>query len=99
MNTNGKYILNGREVHEEPDLMKWAEWFETADRFIKETEKDGVRISTAFLGIDHQYLDGEPLLFETMVFGGEYDLEMDRYSNIDAAEKGHDEMVRKVFGA
>lgn len=74
MNTSGKYILNGREVYEEPDLMKWAEWFETADRLIKKTEKDGVRISTAFLGIDHQYLDGEPLLFETMVFGGEYDL-------------------------
>ena len=33
-----------------------------------------IKISTVFIGIDHQFLkSGPPLLFETMVFGGELD--------------------------
>src|ERR1035437_632572 len=32
-----------------------------------------VNISTIFLHIDHRFGDGSPLLFETMIFGGEHD--------------------------
>lgn len=55
---------------------------------------DGQRISTVFLNFDHNWNpDGEPVLFETMIFGGEYDEEMWRYSTWDEAKAGHDRIV------
>jgi hypothetical protein len=39
-------------------------------------------------------MGGPPLIFETMVFGGSKDGEMDRYSTKEEAEKGHEAMVR-----
>lgn len=99
------YILDGHEVIEEPDIRKWANWYETANRHVNQTtatvslggENVGeIRISTIFLGIDHSFEEGPPLLFETMVFGGKLDLEMDRCSTWGAAEKMHDLMLEKV---
>jgi hypothetical protein len=45
-------------------------------------------VSTVFLGIDHGFGD-DPILFETMVFGGEYDGIQKRYSTWDEAVEGH----------
>jgi len=57
------------------------------------------RVSTVFLGIDHSHRpDGEPVLFETMIFGGPLDQEMRRYHTWEEAEKGHAEMVRLAKG-
>lgn len=60
--------------------------------------EDGKWISTVWLGIDHRYGDGPPLIFETMVFtaDGEWgELDMQRYSTEEAARAGHVEMVAK----
>lgn len=54
------------------------------------------RISTVFLGIDHQWGSGPPLLFETMVFGGPMDEQQWRYSTWDEAEAGHHRVVEAV---
>ncbi len=93
-----KYILD--ENHnpvEEVDLIKWANWFENADRIVaKTTVSPDAKVSTVFLGLDHRFGEGEPLLFETMVFGGKLDQEMDRYSTWKEAEEGHAAMVKKV---
>ena len=84
------------------DLMEWAEWFETADRRVAATEigvvgdDDANRVSTVFLGLDHSFETGPPLLFETMVFGGPMDQEMDRYTTWEEAEAGHLAMVNRV---
>ena len=52
------------------------------------------RISTVFLHLDHNWNpDGEPVLFETMIFGGEYDEEMWRYCTWEEAKAGHDRIV------
>jgi len=48
-----------------------------------------VKISTVFLRIDHQYGDGPPILFETMIFGGQYDDYQQRYSTWEEAASGH----------
>lgn len=65
----GKYILIGQTPVPEPDLLKWAAWFETADRIVFQTRLGETLISTVFLGIDHNFSDtGPPLLFETMIF-------------------------------
>ena len=92
-----KYILQGKEPILEPDLMKWGEWFENVkNRTVKKTEIDDIQISTIFLGIDHSFSGHIPILFETMVFGGTLDQEMDRYSTWEKAEQGHEKMIEKV---
>lgn len=64
------YILVGREPVPEPDLMKWADWFEHAPRFISRTKFNrNAFISTIFMGLDHNHFGvSPPILFETMVF-------------------------------
>lgn len=97
MRTQWKYILgeDGKTPIAEHDLFKWADWFEGSheQRKIKRTEVGDSVISTIFLGLDHNYGDGAPLLFETMIFGGPHDGEMDRYSTYEEAIIGHNNMV------
>jgi len=67
---SGHYVLKDKVPVLEPDLLKWARSFEDAEaRRVARTEfPDGTLVSTVFLGIDHQFDDGPPLLFETMIF-------------------------------
>jgi len=54
------------------------------------------RVSTVFLSMDHGWSENDdhtPVLFETMIFGGEYDGDMWRYCTYDEAKKGHDRIV------
>lgn len=80
------------------DMMTWAEWFQYNDRTVALTEiNDKVRVSTVFLGLDHRYFGpGDPLLFESMVFGGPNADDMRRYTTWAAAERGHEELVAET---
>ena len=71
----------------------------SADEFFSDTEEEVVEVSTTFLmGINHRWMDGtEPLLFETMVFGGTMDLAQWRYSTWEQAEAGHEEVVARLL--
>lgn len=89
------YILEGHEA-KEVDFMEWAEWRAKANRHVADEKVGDVRISTIFLGLNHQFGDGAPLLFETLVFGGALDQEMDRYSTWAEAEAGHKQTVERV---
>ena len=91
-----KYILEGKKVVPCYDLYKWANWMKNADRKVASDKKGGIMVSTIFLGLDHNFGQGEPLLFETMVFGGEHDEDMDRYSTWEEAEEGHKCMCERV---
>ena len=77
------------------DALLWAQFFENMDnRRVAETwvtlvDKDDVHVSTVFLGLDHNYGPGPPLLFETMVFGGPMNDERYRYATWDEAAAGH----------
>lgn len=72
MNRPRHYILVGQEatpLPEDDDLLLWAEWFETADRIVKQEFEGAYFVSTVFLGLDHNRAGtGPPLLFETMVW-------------------------------
>lgn len=74
-----KYILNehGCPVIE-PDLLMWAHWFEGNERIIKQEHYRGWMVSTVFLGLNHRFGPGEPILWETMVFGGPLNQEGER---------------------
>lgn len=53
-------------------------------------------VSTVWLGINHNWFGGKPLIFETMLFGpgGNGDYDMDRYSTEAEAKEGHERMVK-----
>jgi hypothetical protein len=54
-------------------------------------------VSTVWLGLDHSFRNGPPLIFETMVFAeGSSDLACRRYSTEAQAREGHAEMVTVV---
>lgn len=95
----GQYILDeDRNPVECHDILVWGRWLETADRKVAHSTVGDIRISTVFLGLDHNfYNDGPPMLFDTMVFGGKLDKEMGRYSTWNEAERGHKKMVAKVI--
>lgn len=76
---------------------EWVEQFErTADKVVEQTQTDNGFVSTVWLGLSHQFGDGPPLIFETLVFEGTMDGEMDRYSTEEQARAGHAEMVARV---
>lgn len=101
---NDKYVLDADgNAQPEADLLKWTEWFETHDRHVADDRIGDVRVSTVFLGLDHSFPffdgpHGSPVLWETMIFGGEHDQYQQRYHSRDAAIAGHQkalEMVRR----
>jgi hypothetical protein len=63
---------------------------------VAEDRVGDVRVSTIFLGIDGR-VSAEPMLFETMVFGGPLDHERRRYTTWDEAEAGHAEVLADVW--
>lgn len=67
------YVLNKDKMPVPATLEEWGRSYEANDRIIARSEIGGARVSTVFLGIDHQFGMGEPLLFETMIFGGPHD--------------------------
>jgi hypothetical protein len=92
------YVMNADGEVEATDMMTWARWFEKAgaSRVIAKTPVGDVKVSTVFLGLDHSFGDGPPLIFETLVFGGPLDGEMERYSTRAQALAGHTAMVKRV---
>jgi len=94
-----RYILgpDGRTPVEEPDLYAWARQME-AGCIVQQTTFEEIKVSTVFLGIDHAFGSGPPLLFETMIFGGKYDEYQERYSTWAQAEAGHEVACALVRG-
>lgn len=67
-------------------------------RRVKLTElNDGTEVSTVFLSMDHNYGEGDPVLWETMVFGGKHDGDMSRCSGTRTdALKMHEDMINEL---
>lgn len=94
---NGRYIEKNGVPVAEPDLLKWGNWLEAADRQVANHEVGDERISTVFLGLDHSFVEGAiPILYETMVFGGPLDGEMERYATRTGALYGHAKMLKRA---
>lgn len=53
-----------------PDLYKWCEYQQNADRTVARSELQQGYVSSVFLGMNHNYRrDDTPILYETMIFG------------------------------
>lgn len=94
------YVLDGRETVPVSDMMLAGRRFEIDDRQVARTElPGGIEVSTVFLGLDHAWGDGPPMLFETMVFiAGEGD-RCWRCSTFDEAEAQHVAVVKELTKA
>jgi len=95
-----QYILDADgEPQPCDDLRTWGEFMQTGDRIVAQETIGETKVSTVFLGIDHQFGQGPPVLWETMVFGGPLDGECDRYTTKAGAHDGHLAMVASVRAA
>lgn len=92
------YKLNEAKEPVKCDLMEWSNMFENDDRRVAFDAIEGKEVSTVFLGLDHNYFGGKPLLFETMVFdeGESSEHYCLRYSTYEQALKGHQEAIEWV---
>ena len=93
------YKLEGKKIVS-CSFEEFSEFFgDIKNRRVAQDYVDKISISTVFLGIDHNFGgSGTPVLFETMVFGGEHDEYCQRYHTWQEAEEGHKEIVKMVQG-
>lgn len=94
----GMYVLDDKTPIPCFDVIKWASQSKE-DKIVARSQFGEIVVSTVFLGMDHSFNGGTPVLFETMVFGGEYDLYQERYYTWNEAEEGHKvacELVNKI---
>ena len=106
----GKYIIKDGLVVLEPDLMTWAEFMQFDQvKYRKVDRIAGLMLSTIFLGLDHRYGKGEPVLWETMLFNEDErsvipgfkssyspDLGQWRFSYMEEAYEFHDSKVAEL---
>lgn len=92
------YILDNRKPVRIEHMDAWMAWMDNSDRRVASTKMGDVRVSTVFLGIDHYWeaAEGTLALFETMVFGGMLDGNVERSSTWEDAEAVHEEMCEAV---
>jgi len=103
----GQYTLDERgEPIPATGLLQWGKWMEEGQCRVALTEFPGGRVSTIFLGLDHNFwrrpeddpLGYKPVLWETIVFrGGEIE-EQRRYTSRADALEGHRALVKELSG-
>lgn len=84
-------------------MLNWSRAYENADRHVGSTTIGHLWVSTVYLGLDHSFGGGPPLIFETMVFDhsdGETsstDLYCERWSTEAEALAGHNAVVERII--
>jgi hypothetical protein len=80
-------------------LWEWCRRVEDMEyKVVAIAEIQDARVSTVWLGLDHNFSgQGPPLIFETMIFGGEMDEYMWRWSTEAEALAGHHVVVMTLM--
>ena len=100
----GQYVLdeNGDAVPAK-SLLSWGRWLEdhVDEHRLGDDRIGNARVSTVFLGIDYGWLgprdgDYKPKLWETMIFGGLYDLYRISYTSRADALEGHRKCIQML---
>lgn len=106
-----RYILKGKIPIAEPDNYKWSEWIEKAQKtglcgvgrttiFHEKYPKKIHMVSTVFLGVDSNYFNEPPLLFESQEFIKENNKiengDLDRASTWEEAVERHRSLVLSI---
>ena len=88
------YILKDRKVIR-VTMDEWSTWMSEnqTDRSVNidvaKTNLGTCNISTVFMGLEYGTVNGEPVVFETMIFGGEHNEKTWRCSTYEAAVRQH----------
>lgn len=92
------YVLddNGNAVKTD-DIRAWDKATSSRQSVIGRTIVGTVTVSTVFLGMDHGWGEGPPVLWETMIFGGKHDEFQERYTSRSDAIAGHLRAVKRVL--
>lgn len=100
--------MDGRMIYYRPDgspcdIGEWGKLHADFESRVIRQEYAGKHwVSTVWMGIDHSFGQGPPLIFETMVFPSKEDLgeeDCQRYATKEEALAGHRAMVKKWRGA
>lgn len=88
------YDIDGNKI----TIKQWSDWREKNDNHLADNCKNGYRISTVLLGIDHNWSrEGKPIIFETMVFSNDWKgVYMERYATKKEALEGHKRIVENI---
>jgi hypothetical protein len=95
--SKGYYARDGTPI----TFGQWTVLFQRfeAYRIVRQTwTHSGAWISTVWMGLDHAFGQGAPLIFETMAFHEGEDLECDRYATEAEAVAGHEAIVERYGG-
>jgi hypothetical protein len=79
------------------NLIPGSEWSLADNTLLKTTVSEHFDVSTIYLGLDHNWGDGPPLIFETMVFSdGPLNQDCERYTTEEQAREGHTRWVKRA---
>jgi hypothetical protein len=93
------YILDNNNNPIPASTLEAVKWLEEGSnrRTIKRDEIGDILVSTVFLGLDHSWTPGsKPVLWETMIFGGEHDQYQERYTSHKDALEGHEKALTLI---
>lgn len=96
------FYLNEDHSVRECGMCEWATQFEEMaknnTKHVAEETVNGKHVSTVWLGLNHNYFGGVPLIFETMIFeeDSSSDIYCERYSTWDEALEGHKKAIHWV---
>lgn len=94
------YLLDENKKPYQVSLEESCKLYEDADMKVTQQDKIGeILVSTVFLGMDHGLLRSDtkmPVLWETMIFGGEHDQYQERYTSHEDALAGHNKALELV---
>ncbi len=92
------YILNKRNKPISKPVLEAAKWLgnNPEKRIVKQEYIGDIKVSTVFLGLDHGWNSSVPVLWETMIFGGEHDQYQERYTSYEDAVEGHQKAIDLV---
>ena len=88
------YDYDGKPI---TSLLEWHYLFREP-RHVGKDEHGDILVSTVWLGLNHRFGPGKPLIYETMIFKGEHDEYTMRYSSYDEAKAGHRQACKLAFG-
>ena len=92
------YILDENNKPVKSTIVDCSKWLEENPerKAVKQEHIGDIFISTVFLGLDHAWDSNVPVLWETMIFRGEHDQYMDRYTSYEDALEGHQTALNLV---
>jgi hypothetical protein len=95
------YILDNNNKPVPKPVLEAAKWMEKnpEKRIVKQEYIGDIHVSTVFLGLDHGWKSSVPILWETMIFGGEHDQYQERYTSYEDAVEGHKVAVQVAINS